>query len=288
MTITITPATTRHATTRARRRCGLAATPPSSASTAAAARPAKAGLAGRAGGWARGSVSRTKPSRRAVQRRVPKPLEQLGPAPAVYYAIVVIVAAFVMLGLGDGALGDVRQRGRRDREPVRDLHPPARVGRLRAGRHGHRDVDPVPAVALARDHRRDPRRRGDDAAVRAGRRSDDQRRQLVGAVRLVRLPAVRDPQARGGGVPRRLLRAPPRPAARTALRHRAADAGGDGVLRRQLHAGRPRFGDRARRRRAGGRRHRRHPARARVGCGVDGIGRRRARRSCPTRAASTA
>ena len=57
------------------------------------------GLAGRAGGWARGSVSRTKPSRRAVQRRVPKPLEQLGPAPAVYYAIVVIVAAFVMLGL---------------------------------------------------------------------------------------------------------------------------------------------------------------------------------------------
>jgi len=62
-------------------------------------RPEKQGFAGRAGGWARGSVSRTKPSRRAVQRRVPKQLEQLGPAPAVYYAIVVIVAAFVMLGL---------------------------------------------------------------------------------------------------------------------------------------------------------------------------------------------
>ena len=62
-------------------------------------RPVKQGLAGRAGGWARGSVARTKPSRRAVQRRVPKPLEQLGPAPAVYYAIVVIIAAFVMLGL---------------------------------------------------------------------------------------------------------------------------------------------------------------------------------------------
>src|ERR687898_2388959 len=54
-------------------------------------RPVKQGLAGRAGGWARGSVARTKPSRRAVQRRVPKPLEQLGPAPAVYYAIVVII-----------------------------------------------------------------------------------------------------------------------------------------------------------------------------------------------------
>jgi cell division protein FtsW len=62
-------------------------------------RPVKQGFTGRATGWARGSVSRTKPSRRAVQRRVPKPLEQLGPAPAVYYAIVVIVAAFVMLGL---------------------------------------------------------------------------------------------------------------------------------------------------------------------------------------------
>jgi cell division protein FtsW len=61
--------------------------------------PVKEGLTGRATGWARGSVSRTKPSRRAVQRRVPKQLEQLGPAPAVYYAIVVIVAAFVMLGL---------------------------------------------------------------------------------------------------------------------------------------------------------------------------------------------
>jgi hypothetical protein len=47
-------------------------------------RSLKQRLAGRAGGWARGSVSRTKPSRRAVQRRVPKPHEQLGPAPAVY------------------------------------------------------------------------------------------------------------------------------------------------------------------------------------------------------------
>lgn len=63
------------------------------------ARTVKEGFAGRAGGWARGSVARTKPSRRAVQRRAPKPLEQLGPAPAVYYAIIVIVAAFVMLGL---------------------------------------------------------------------------------------------------------------------------------------------------------------------------------------------
>ena len=62
-------------------------------------RPVKGGVSGRMSGWARGSVSRTKPSRRAVQRRVPKQLEQLGPAPAVYYAIVVIVAAFVMLGL---------------------------------------------------------------------------------------------------------------------------------------------------------------------------------------------
>jgi cell division protein FtsW len=45
------------------------------------------------------SVPRTKPSRRAVQRRQPKPIEQLGPAPVVYYVIVVIVAVFVMLGL---------------------------------------------------------------------------------------------------------------------------------------------------------------------------------------------
>jgi len=36
-------------------------------------RPVKQGFTGRATGWARGSVSRTKPSRRAVQRRVPIP-----------------------------------------------------------------------------------------------------------------------------------------------------------------------------------------------------------------------
>ena len=46
----------------------------------------------------RGS-SKTKPSRRAVQRSTPKVIEQLGPAPALYYAIVVIVAVFVVLGL---------------------------------------------------------------------------------------------------------------------------------------------------------------------------------------------
>ncbi len=44
-------------------------------------------------------VVRAKPSRRAVQRTVPRAVERLGPAPAIYYAIVVIVAGFVMLGL---------------------------------------------------------------------------------------------------------------------------------------------------------------------------------------------
>lgn len=43
--------------------------------------------------------SRTKPSRRAVQQSTPRIVEQLGPAPGTYYAIVVIVAVFVMLGL---------------------------------------------------------------------------------------------------------------------------------------------------------------------------------------------
>jgi cell division protein FtsW len=62
-------------------------------------RPDRSGFAGRAGRWARGSVARSKPSRRAVQPKAPRPVEQLGPAPGVYYAIVVIVAAFVMLGL---------------------------------------------------------------------------------------------------------------------------------------------------------------------------------------------
>ena len=56
------------------------------------ARPPKSGSVGR-------GAARTKPSRRAVQKAEPKAVEQLGPAPAVYYAIVVIVAAFVMLGL---------------------------------------------------------------------------------------------------------------------------------------------------------------------------------------------
>ena len=42
---------------------------------------------------------RTKPSRRALQRTTPKVVEQLGPAPVVYYVIVVVVAVFVMLGL---------------------------------------------------------------------------------------------------------------------------------------------------------------------------------------------
>jgi cell division protein FtsW len=46
-----------------------------------------------------GSIRRTKPSRRAVQVRQPRAIEQLGPTPAVFYAIMVIVAVFVMLGL---------------------------------------------------------------------------------------------------------------------------------------------------------------------------------------------
>jgi cell division protein FtsW len=40
-----------------------------------------------------------KPSRRAVQRKQVVPHEVLGPAPRIYYAIVVIVSVFVMLGL---------------------------------------------------------------------------------------------------------------------------------------------------------------------------------------------
>jgi cell division protein FtsW len=60
--------------------------------------------AARAGGAApvrarRVKPSRVKPSRRAVQRTTPKAIEQLGPAPGLYYAIIVIVAVFVMLGL---------------------------------------------------------------------------------------------------------------------------------------------------------------------------------------------
>ena len=60
-------------------------------------RQPKSRLGGRIGTPGRGSVARTKPSRRATQRTTPKIVEQLGPAPAVYYAIVVIIAAFVML-----------------------------------------------------------------------------------------------------------------------------------------------------------------------------------------------
>lgn len=40
-----------------------------------------------------------KPSRRAVQRRTVAPREVLGPAPRLYYAIIVIISVFVMLGL---------------------------------------------------------------------------------------------------------------------------------------------------------------------------------------------
>ena len=47
----------------------------------------------------RGGPRRAKPSRRAVQQAQPKAIEQLGPPPGVYYAIAVIVAVFVMLGL---------------------------------------------------------------------------------------------------------------------------------------------------------------------------------------------
>ena len=42
---------------------------------------------------------RSKPTRRAVQLSEPRVREQLGPAPGVYYVIMVIVAVFVMLGL---------------------------------------------------------------------------------------------------------------------------------------------------------------------------------------------
>jgi cell division protein FtsW len=42
---------------------------------------------------------RVKPSRRAVQLKEPRVAEQLGPTPGVFYAIMVIVAVFVMLGL---------------------------------------------------------------------------------------------------------------------------------------------------------------------------------------------
>ena len=46
-----------------------------------------------------GGPRRTKPSRRAVQQRQPRAIEQLGPPPGVYYVIAVVVALFVMLGL---------------------------------------------------------------------------------------------------------------------------------------------------------------------------------------------
>ena len=50
------------------------------------------------GGTAR-TVRRAKPSRRAVQRPAPRLSERLGPAPGVFYLLMVIVAVFVMLGL---------------------------------------------------------------------------------------------------------------------------------------------------------------------------------------------
>lgn len=45
------------------------------------------------------TARRAKPSRRAVQSKQPRVAEQLGPTPGVFYAIMVIVAVFVMLGL---------------------------------------------------------------------------------------------------------------------------------------------------------------------------------------------
>jgi cell division protein FtsW len=51
------------------------------------------------GAGERRRVQRGKPSRRAVQRPQVLPTEQLGPAPGIYYGIVVVIAVFVMLGL---------------------------------------------------------------------------------------------------------------------------------------------------------------------------------------------
>lgn len=51
------------------------------------------------GGKDRSSARRTKPTRRAIQRTQLPAREVLGPAPRFYYAIVVIVAVFVVLGL---------------------------------------------------------------------------------------------------------------------------------------------------------------------------------------------
>lgn len=47
----------------------------------------------------RSPARRAKPTRRAAQRPTPQAREVLGPAPGTYYAIVVVVAVFVMLGL---------------------------------------------------------------------------------------------------------------------------------------------------------------------------------------------
>lgn len=44
-------------------------------------------------------AQRVKPARRAVQMKQPRVTEQLGPTPGLFYAIMVIVAVFVMLGL---------------------------------------------------------------------------------------------------------------------------------------------------------------------------------------------
>ena len=54
---------------------------------------------GRDGTTRHGHPRRAKPLRRAVQRRNAVAKEQLGPAPGLYYVIIVIVAVFVMLGL---------------------------------------------------------------------------------------------------------------------------------------------------------------------------------------------
>ena len=51
------------------------------------------------GTGAAGPARRAKPSRRAVQVKEPVAAEQLGPTPGVFYAILVVVAVFVMLGL---------------------------------------------------------------------------------------------------------------------------------------------------------------------------------------------
>ena len=128
------------------------------------------------------------------------------------------------------------------------LQPPGDVGRARARRHAVARASRT-ALAAARDPVGRARRRRDDAAVRPGRRRDDQRRQLVDPFGGVRLPAVGVPQARRDRFLADLLArheelAPPR----TASSRSRCSPRAPGV---QLRAGRPRVGDRARRDRAG-------------------------------------